>query len=205
MPIHGFRNMGFVGSGFRPLEATSSATITTYTEDNVVYTVHSFTTPGTFDFNVTKVGSLRDVDYLIVAGGGGGGAADNEEEAGSGGGAGGLREGVIRLTSTGAIPIVVGSAGAGGSGGGGAGGGIALSGDAGTANTGGGGGGPGTNTTTSTATNFGGNGGSGVVILRYPVTFTITIGAGLTGTTSTVGDEKITTITAGTGDVSWAA
>jgi hypothetical protein len=34
---------------------------------------------------------------------------------------------------------------------------------------------------------------------------TITIGAGLTGTTSTVGSKKITTITAGTGQVSWAA
>lgn len=42
-------------------------------------------------------------------------------------------------------------------------------------------------------------GGSGIVILRYPDRFTITIGAGLTGTTATVGDNKVTTITAGTG------
>jgi hypothetical protein len=41
--------------------------------------------------------------------------------------------------------------------------------------------------------------------LRYPDSLTITIGAGLTGTTSTVGAEKVTTITAGTGNVSWAA
>jgi hypothetical protein len=34
---------------------------------------------------------------------------------------------------------------------------------------------------------------------------TITIGAGLTGTTSTVGGNKVTRITAGSGNVSWAA
>jgi hypothetical protein len=33
---------------------------------------------------------------------------------------------------------------------------------------------------------------------------TITIGAGLTGSTSTDGSYKVTTITAGTGNVSWA-
>jgi hypothetical protein len=43
------------------------------------------------------------------------------------------------------------------------------------------------------------------VILRYPSSWTITIGAGLTGTTSTVGANKVTNITAGTGNVSWAA
>lgn len=50
-----------------------------------------------------------------------------------------------------------------------------------------------------------GTGGSGVVILRYPsVSGTINIGAGLTGSTSTVGSDKVTTITAGTGTVSWS-
>jgi hypothetical protein len=49
------------------------------------------------------------------------------------------------------------------------------------------------------------NGGSGVVILSYPLTYTITIGAGLTGSTTTVGPNSVTTITAGTGNVSWAA
>jgi hypothetical protein len=43
------------------------------------------------------------------------------------------------------------------------------------------------------------------VLLRYPASLTITIGAGLTGSTTTVGDNKVTTITAGTGNVSWAA
>jgi hypothetical protein len=43
------------------------------------------------------------------------------------------------------------------------------------------------------------------VILRYSSTYTITVGAGLTGSTSTVGNDKVTTITDGTGNVSWAA
>jgi hypothetical protein len=50
----------------------------------------------------------------------------------------------------------------------------------------------------------GGTGGSGVVILRYPDTRTITIGAGLTGSTATDGSYKVTTFTAGSGNVSWA-
>jgi hypothetical protein len=70
---------------------------------------------------------------------------------------------------------------------------------AGTVNTGGGGGagrGPNGN---------GAAGGSGVVILRYLTSAgTITIGAGLTGSTATDGSHKVTTITAGTGNVSWA-
>jgi hypothetical protein len=41
--------------------------------------------------------------------------------------------------------------------------------------------------------------------LRYPSTYTITLGSGLTGTTVTSGTNKITTITQGTGAVSWAA
>jgi hypothetical protein len=72
---------------------------------------------------------------------------------------------------------------------------------AGTVNTGGGGGGTGSGDTTNRAA----SGGSGVVILRYPAAYTITIGAGLTGSTATVGANKVTTITAGTGNVSWAA
>lgn len=58
------------------------------------------------------------------------------------------------------------------------------------------------------ATNTGGGGGacgaggSGVVILRYPCTYTITVGAGLTSSTSTVGDEKVTIFTAGSDEIS---
>jgi hypothetical protein len=40
--------------------------------------------------------------------------------------------------------------------------------------------------------------------LRYPNSLTITIGAGLTGSTAASGANSVTTITAGTGNVSWA-
>jgi hypothetical protein len=51
----------------------------------------------------------------------------------------------------------------------------------------------------------GGSGGSGIVVLRYPDSRTITIGAGLTGTESAAsGGYKRATITAGTGNVSWS-
>jgi hypothetical protein len=44
-----------------------------------------------------------------------------------------------------------------------------------------------------------------VVILRYLTSAgTISIGAGLTGSTATDGSYKVTTITAGSGNVSWA-
>jgi hypothetical protein len=70
----------------------------------------------------------------------------------------------------------------------------------GTANTGGGGGG-------AYHTGGGGtNGGSGVVILKYPDSYTINVGAGLTGTTPPAsGGSKITTLTAGTGSVTFTA
>lgn len=72
---------------------------------------------------------------------------------------------------------------------------------AGATNTGGGGGGGGPSSDPS----GGMPGGSGVVILRYPSAYSITIGAGLTGTETTDGDEKVAEITAGAGNVSWAA
>jgi len=75
---------------------------------------------------------------------------------------------------------------------------------AGTINTGGGGGGGGGQD--GVGGTSGAAGGSGIVIIKYPDGYTITIGAGLTGTTpSASGGFKVTTITAGTGNVSWAA
>jgi hypothetical protein len=62
-------------------------------------------------------------------------------------------------------------------------------------NTGGGGGGG--------TTSPGGAGGSGVVIVKYPDNVTLTIGAGLTSTTSSAGGFKITTFTAGTDVISF--
>jgi hypothetical protein len=40
--------------------------------------------------------------------------------------------------------------------------------------------------------------------LRYLATATLTIGSGLTGSIATDGSYKVATITAGTGNVSWA-
>ena len=67
----------------------------------------------------------------------------------------------------------------------------------GAANTGGGGGGRASMNLVST-------GGSGVVILRYPNTLTITVGPGLTSTTTTTGTDKVTTFTAGSDNISFA-
>ena len=120
--------------------------------------------------------------------------------AGGGGGAGAAASGIngaVGVSSSITGSSVQRAGGGGGyltgtaTGGGGAGG---ATGVAGTANTGGGGGGGDTG---------GGAGGSGVVIFSYPSGFTITIGAGLTGSTTTVGSNKVTTITAGTGNVQW--
>ena len=93
------------------------------------------------------------------------------------------------------------SAGTGGSGGGGNGGSGAVNGGNGSNNTGGGAGGGGW---TGASFGFGGAGGSGVVIIRYPNTYTVTIGAGLTGSTATDGSDKVTTFTAGTGNISFS-
>ena len=43
-----------------------------------------------------------------------------------------------------------------------------------------------------------GSGGSGIVILRYPSGYTI---SGLSGTTTTVGTDRVTTFTSGTGNI----
>lgn len=96
-----------------------------------------------------------------------------------------------------------GGPGAGGSGGGGTGD-SGSGGSAGTANTGGGGGAGGARSGNASA---GGAGGSGIIILRYPNTKTITIGAGLTTShvNQAVGaNERYTRFTGGTGTVSWS-
>ena len=149
------------------------------------------------------------IDTSTAAGAGGGGAG----QAGSNGSGanlaaiGGKGGNGVAVSITGASisyagggggGVRNGTAGAGGTGGGGAGdtGGSPI---AGTTNRGGGGGASGQ---TGAA---GALGGSGVVILRWPTSSgAITIGAGLTGSTSTDGSYKVTTITAGTGNVSWA-
>lgn len=85
-----------------------------------------------------------------------------------------------------------GTQGTGGAGGGGAGRIGDVVGFSGDPNTGSGGGGVGTNGGTAT----GGSGGSGIVILKYPKFYTATFSVGVTQTTSTVGDFKVSQITA---------
>jgi hypothetical protein len=77
---------------------------------------------------------------------------------------------------------------------------LPSTGNPGQANTGGGGGGG------PDATDIirSGSGGSGIVVLRYPNTRTITIGAGLAASTASVGSDTVATITGGSGNVSWA-
>ena len=104
---------------------------------------------------------------------------------------------------------MAGTGGAGGNGGGGAGGLIANPGTAGTAgtvNTGAGGGGGGFLNVSPFTSRGGGAGGSGVIILRYRSVYTATFSGGVTQTTSTIGSEKISIVTAaGVADtVSWA-
>jgi len=139
-----------------------------------------------------------------TGGGGGAGAAGSNSTSTVGGNGG---DGV-QTSITGTATYLAGGGGGTGSGtpagsggqGGGADGTRNATGNAGTANTGGGARGI---IVFGTHQIYGGNGGSGIVILRYPNTYTISQ-SGLTLTTATDGDDKVTTITAGTGTVSWA-
>jgi hypothetical protein len=143
----------------------------------------------------------------LRSGGGGGGATNvGSGGASSVGGAGGNGaatningNSVTYAGGGGGSNCGSGSGGAGGSGGGGTGGVEGNNnGSAGGANTGGGAGAGTSNTW------VGGAGGSGIVILRYPDTRTISIGAGLTGSESNAsGGYKRATLNAGTGNVSW--
>lgn len=91
----------------------------------------------------------------------------------------------------------------GGDGGGGSGSGSnADTATAGSVNTGSGGGGGGS--TPGVGNSVGKNGGSGIVIIKYPDSYTLTIGAGLTSSTSTSGGFKITSFTAGSDTISFA-
>jgi hypothetical protein len=144
-------------------------------------------------------------DTGAVAGTGGGGASaiggnssggGNPSQGGAGGD--GLAVSITGLSVTysggGGGGGYYGTGGSGGSGGGGNGGTGNAQNNAtnGTANTGGGAGGGEQNASAAR------NGGSGIVILRYPSSYTI---SGLSGTTTTVGTDKVTTFTAGTGNI----
>ena len=135
-------------------------------------------------------GGLGSSDTTTYTRGGGGGGAGGVGIASIGDSTSGIGGVGIQSSITGTATYRAGGGGGTPNGAGGSGGGGAASAGGG-ANTGGGGG-------------ASGAGGSGVVILRYSSAFTITIGAGLTGTTATDGSSKVTTITAGSGNVSWA-
>jgi len=138
-----------------------------------------------------------------AAGGGGGASSSGGNSSNNVGGTGG--NGLSSSISGSSVTRAGGGGGSGqsaigsgGSGGGGSGASDSNNATGGSTNTGSGGGGG-----QSVNTRLSGSGGSGVVIIRYPNTATITLGAGLTGTTSTTGSDKVTTITSGTGNVSW--
>ena len=142
-----------------------------------------------------------------AAGGGGAGVAGSDAVSTDNGGAGGAG---LASAVTGSSVYRAGGGGGGGDGSGGGAGGIGGGGragddnnftQAGTANTGGGGGGGGASF--NSLEYSGAAGGSGTVILRYPSSYTISL-TGVSGTTSTVGDNKVTIITSGSGTVSWS-
>jgi len=134
------------------------------------------------------------------SGGGGGAGGTGINGSGSVGGSGGVGlsvsitgTGVYYAGGGGSGTYNGGTPGTGGNGGGGAGVSSGNS-NSGTPNTGGGGGGVGISAPSTT-----GGGGSGIVILRYTNSFTI---SGLSGTTTTVGTDKVTTFTnVGTGNI----
>ena len=186
-------------------------------EDSLTASGGAGNTPSTSPSQGNNGGNSNGGGGYSGAGGGGGGAGSagqNAPGATTAGNGGAGAESSITGTSViraggggggtmfGGTSSSSGIPGSGGSGGGGAGGtGPSQSnGTNGAANTGSGGGAGGNGPVDGVA----GSGGSGIVILRYPNTRTITIGAGLTGSTATDGSFKVTSLTAGSGNVSWA-
>jgi hypothetical protein len=123
----GANNGGLGGSGIvilrypitPPLKGNvinaTGGTITSFTENGVIYREHRFTNTGSSTFEVTNVSDTPEnnrIHYLIVAGGGPGGL-----DAGGGGGGGGV---VINtgIVTTGSYPVTVGAGGAVGNNGG---------------------------------------------------------------------------------------
>ena len=159
-----------------------------------------------------SIASFSGAAGTVGEGNAGGTTGGYDQAGGGGGGAGAVGQGSsvgnggvgIANAITGSSVFYAGGGGgsgkyanaAGGNGGGGAGRNLSNSGNGtnGTQNTGGGGGGA-----YGAGVFSGGSGGSGVVILRYSSAFLI---SGLSGTTTTVGSDSVTTFTnAGTGNI----
>lgn len=153
------------------------------------------------EFGFGNDGGVCD-NTSFASGGGGAGSSPQSTSSANNNTPGGAGKDVSSTfgTASGESGVFAGGGGAtnrnGSSQDGGVGGGGDAPAGAGSSNTGGGGG-------AGNHSASGGAGGSGIAIFRYPDNFTITIGAGLTGSTATDGSFKITTITAGTGNVSW--
>ena len=149
--------------------------------------------PGSSDSGVSSgnggigiASSINGTNYYFAGGGGGGaqGSSTYSGNGGNGGGGGGANYSSSARAGTGGSGL--------NSGGNGSGPDVSSIGGAGGANTGGGGGGMGV------SVQQGGAGGSGIIILRYPSSYTI---SGLSGTTTTVGTDKVTTFLTGTGNI----
>lgn len=156
----------------------------------------------------TSISAAGDFSGASAAGGSGNTAGPGGGPGGHGGAPGGSGSGGSSYSITGSSVTYGGGGGGGSYSGqpgapGGAGGGGNGSNDAGVAGTGqanrgGGGGGASGNPGSSRG------GGSGVIIFRYLTSAaTISIGAGLTGSTTTDGLYTVATITSGSGNVSW--
>jgi hypothetical protein len=143
------------------------------------------------------VGQSRTGGSNALYSGGTGSGLQGGGGAGAGGNGSGMNGGIAVTSSISGSSVGYGGGGAGEDGGAGGtpGTGGGDNSNNAVANRGGGGGGG------SASTSF--NGGLGVVILSYPSAYTVTVGAGLTSSTGTVGANKVTTFTAGTGTVSF--
>jgi hypothetical protein len=152
------------------------------------------------------------------AGGGGAGAVGQSITSGSsvgGNGGNGLEVNIIggsgNYYAGGGGGTSMAGGGSGGTGGGGTGatvtsnGGTSLAGTSGVINTGGGAGGGSGVATGSPSGSIGVSGGSGVVILRYPSSYFIHKPGTLGLSTTTVGSDKVTTFTSGSGNITFEA
>jgi hypothetical protein len=83
-------NAKFLGSG---------GVMSSYVDSGTTYIIHTFLNSGIF------IGSVGNVDWLVVAGGGGAGS-----DYGGGGGAGGLRILEVRACGNTAVPVKIGRA-----------------------------------------------------------------------------------------------
>jgi hypothetical protein len=101
---------------FSPPNAIGGNSVTEITQDGRTYRVHTFTTTGTSNFQVTSSGDGTPFEYLVVAGGGGGGASmtvcTGNAWTGGGGGAGGVLRGQFVPTAQ-TYSVTVGAGGLG--------------------------------------------------------------------------------------------